>query len=136
MVEGARADYKPQCPAGYIPAGYSIASSNSYDIYQEVGRDLIDGSTSTVNRNGPVSAAQLDGGGYSLALLNVDHHVYNVELAATCLASAVSSDNALIVARAPVTVARQTIGTVRSFCTSDYPVALGGFSNADSKNLF
>src|SRR4029079_3840623 len=81
------------------------------------------------------SAAQLDGGGYALQVFNLEHHAKEMQAMATCLATAASSDNALQLVKSAGNVAKQTTGTVTTFCPSDSPVAFGGFSNADGRLL-
>ena len=128
--------FKLQCPAGYIPTGYSLTPQNPYYYYtnSDVGtRDLIDSSNAPINRNTLSSAAQLDGGGYAVFLLNSNAtHQHDLEVLVTCLTAAATTDNALTLVKATVSAASKSIGTAMSFCPPDSPVALGGFSNADT----
>ena len=135
MLANDQVNYKLQCPTGYIPAGYSTTPKYQYDWNTEIIRDLIDKNKITINRTSLSSAAPLEGGGYSVSLLNEEHHPHDVEVMATCLATAAATDNTLTLVKSTVTTAKQSIGTATSFCPSDFPVALGGFSNADGRVL-
>ena len=124
--------YKLQCPAGYVPNGYSATPQYPYDVNEDQYRLFIDRNGSVVDKNTVSSVAQLDGAGYSLSVYNLEHHAKNLEALAFCVALSASADNTLQLVRASGTVARGTLGTVTSFCPADSPVAFGGFSNADA----
>ncbi len=125
-------DYTLQCPAGYIPNGYSATPQYPYDVNEDQFRLFIDPKGATINKATLATGAQMDGGGYSLEVYNTEHHDKNLEALATCLAVAASSDGTFQIAKASATVAKFSQGTVKAFCPADYPVAFGGFSSADS----
>ena len=131
----AQVDYKLQCPAGYIPTGYSYQPQFASDLNEERSRILIDRSNAVINRNLLSSAAQLDGGGYIVSLVNNYHVQHTVEATVTCLATAASTDNTLMLIEGKATAASQSVGIATSFCSPDFPVALGGFSNADAVDM-
>ena len=128
-------NYSLQCPSGYIPIGYSTTPQYPYDDNEEQSRNWIDRNGATIGRSSVSSAAQLDGGGYSLSVFNTEHHAKNLEALVICIATAVSTDNALQLVKSTGTAAKQTIGTATSFCLTESPVAFGGFSTADGRLL-
>jgi hypothetical protein len=128
-------NYTLQCPPGYVPIGYSLTPQYTYDVDEDQGRSLIDANSATIDRNALSSATQLNGGGYALQVFNTEHHAKVLQAMATCLATAASSDNTLQLVKTTGSVAKQTTGTVTSFCPPDSPVAFGGFSNADGRFL-
>src|SRR5205085_6046701 len=83
--------FKYQCPAGYIPMSYSFTPKFPYDLWEENSRALIDRSGSVVSKTS-LSSSQIDGGGFSMTLNNVEHHTKEWEAFITCLATAASSD--------------------------------------------
>ena len=124
-------DLTTQCPAGHIPIGYSIIRGHSYDEDQLLAQDFMGGNGAPVNRDS-LSAAAIAGGGFAVSLLNTEHHLKDFGVLATCLSPSASTDNTVVLIPGSATAAASTVGTVNSFCNSDYPVALGGFSNADN----
>jgi hypothetical protein len=131
----SQTDYKLSCPVGYIATGYSYKRQYaSYDD-TELHRNLVDRTNAVLNRNTLSDTAQLDGGGYAVSLLNIYHAVHDIEAIVTCLTAAATTDNALTLVAGNATAAPQSVGTATSFCSADFPVALGGFSNADAINL-
>src|SRR5262249_17023518 len=80
-------------------------------------------------------AAALDGGGYAVSLLNEEHHQHDLEVLATCLSTTATTDNVLALVKSTAMVAKQTTAVMTSFCPADFPVALGGFSNAAGRAL-
>ncbi|MEO7158766.1 MAG: hypothetical protein ABI039_14465 [Vicinamibacterales bacterium] len=125
-------DYKLQCPAGYIPSGYSATPQYPFDVNEDQYRLFVDRNGSVIDKKTVSSAAQLDGAGYSLSVYNTEHHEKNLEALATCVALSASADNTFQLVRASGAVARGSYGTVTSFCPADSPVAFGGFSDADA----
>jgi hypothetical protein len=135
MLANDQLGYRLQCPGGYIPTGYALSPQYPYDWNTEMTRDLIDSNKATINRTALSSASPLMGGGYSVSIYNEEHHQHDIEAKVTCLAAAATTDNAVTLVRASVTVAKLSSGSVISFCPPDSPVALGGFSNADGRAL-
>jgi hypothetical protein len=125
-------DYKLQCPAGYVPNGYSATPQYPFDINEDQFRLFIDRNGSVVDKSTVSSVGQLDGAGYSLSVYNTEHHDKNLEALAFCVALSASADNTFQLVRTSGNIARATLGTVTSFCPADSPVAFGGFSNADA----
>src|SRR5262245_30256552 len=133
-VEYGTATYSLQCPAGYVPTGFSSAPATRTDNNVEVWRDMIDGGKAVVDRRSVASAAALDGAGFAAQLQNTEHHSKHLEIMLTCLSPAATSDNTLVLSKSePVMVPRSVWGVATTFCPADYPVALGGFSNADGR---
>jgi hypothetical protein len=123
-----------QCPSGYVPIGFSTAPAYRFDINVEVWRDMIDSAKAVVDRRAVASAAALDGAGFTALLSNQEHHSKHVEIMVTCLSPAATSDNTLVLSKsAAEIVPRSAPGVATSFCPAEYPVALGGFSNADGR---
>lgn len=135
MAEGDTVTFRLLCPAGYTPINYSLTLGRPFDQYQQLSRELITSSGGAVDRQNVTSAAQIDGGGYSVSLFNDSHHTHNIAAVATCVSRAVTSDNTLVLAKATGTAASQDTGSVVSFCPAAYPVAIGGFSNANGSGL-
>lgn len=135
MNEGDTTSFKLQCPPGYIPTGYSLTLGRTFDQYQQLTRELIDKNGAAVDRQTLSSAAQIDGGGYSVSLFNDSHHTHNIAAVATCLASAATSDGTLVLAKTSGTAQSGETGSVTSFCPANFPVALAGFSNANGSGL-
>ena len=86
-----QANYRLQCPSGYIPVGYSMNPQYEYDENTEMTRDLIDKNRVTINRTSLSGAAPLDGGGYAVSLFNEEHHQHDLEVMVTCLATATTA---------------------------------------------
>jgi hypothetical protein len=126
------ANFKLQCPAGHIPTSYSAIVQYPYDVNEDEYRLVIDKGGTPVDKNALLSAAQVDGGGYSLSVYNTEHHAKNLEAMITCLSPAASADGTLQFARASGAVAKTSIGTVTAFCPAESPVAFGGYSSADN----
>ena len=126
------ADFKLQCPGGYIPTSYSEIVQFPFDVNEEQYRLIIDKGGASVDKNSLSSAAQIDGGGYSLSVYNTEHHAKNLEAMITCLSPAASADGTLQFARGSGPVAKASLGTVTTFCPADSPVAFGGYSSADN----
>ena len=124
-------DWKTQCPAGHVPLGYTIMRGHSYDEDELLAFDRIDGNGVPVDRNAVSSAAQLAGGGFAVSLNNTEHHLKDFEVLLTCLALSAAADNSFALIQTASTAAAGAVGTISSFCTADFPVALGGFSNAN-----
>ena len=135
MPEFETATYKYQCPAGHIPVAYSFTPRMPYEMYLENDRSLIDKNGTKVSRNSLSSLGQLDGGGLSVSLYNIDCHLKEWEAFVSCLSSSASTDNTLTMTKASLSVAAKSVGVVTSFCPADSPVALSGFSNADGTML-
>jgi hypothetical protein len=128
--------YKYQCPAGSIPVSYSFVTRNpSQDSYLETDRSLIDKNGTKINRSSLSSLDQLDGGGLSLSIYNINCHAQQFVAFASCLATSTSTDNKLTMAKASTSTARGAMGTATSFCPAEAPVAISGFSNADGTIL-
>src|SRR6188508_46832 len=67
--------YKYQCPAGSIPISYSFVTRNpNQDSYLENDRSLIDRNGTKIPRASLTSLDQLDGGGLSIGLYNINCH--------------------------------------------------------------
>jgi hypothetical protein len=124
-----------QCPAGYIPTAYSITPAHDDDdFFAEVGRQLIDSNKTALDRSALTSTAQLDGGGYVVSLITVGeahHSSWNLEISLPCVSALVTTDDTLTLVKTTGTAAARSLTTRTTFCPSDFPVALGGFSNAD-----
>lgn len=131
----AQTDYKLQCPAGYIPVGYSYKRQYQGYIDVELRRNLVDRASTVLNRNALSGTVSLDGGGYAVSLLNQYHAVHDIEAMVTCLTPAATTDKTLTLAAGNAAAGAQSVGIATSFCSADFPVALGGFSNADAINL-
>src|SRR5262249_11979228 len=127
------AGYNLQCPAGYVPTGYSAAPAYRFDINVEQFRDMVDSNKAVIDRRSVPRAAVLDGAGFSASIANQEHHSKHVEIMVTCLSPAATSDNTLVLSRATAMVGRSGVETATSFCPADYPVALGGLSNGDGR---
>src|SRR3954451_20125802 len=57
---------KLQCPAGYMPTGFSLTLGRNFDQYEQISRDLVDKNGAVLTRETLTSTSQLDGGGYSI----------------------------------------------------------------------
>ena len=132
-VEYGSATYSLQCPAGYVPTGFSSAPAYQFDINVEVWRDMVDSGKAVVDRRTVTSAAALDGAGFAALVQNTEHHSKHLEIMVTCLSPAATSDNTLVLSSSAAMVPRTLTGVATSFCPADYPVAVGGFSNADGR---
>lgn len=126
--------FKYQCPSGYIPMTYSFTPQFPYDLWEEENRTLTDSGGGAVSRTG-LTSAQINGGGYSMTMNNIEHHTKYWEAFVTCLSMAASSDNTFAFPTGNGSIPRQSTGTANAFCPADYPVALGGYSNADGRAL-
>jgi hypothetical protein len=97
---------------------------------------LIDRNGVEISRNSLSSLAQLDSSGYSVSLYNQEHHQHNAQAMVTCLAAAaITTDNTLTLVKGTASTPSFSTGTATSFCSPDYPVAVGGFSNANGVEL-
>jgi hypothetical protein len=134
-IHDAQTDYKLKCPGGYIPIGYSYQRQFASYLDEELKRSLIDRSNAVINRDSLSTAAQLDGAGYAVSILNTQHVAHDVAAMVTCLATATTTDSTLMLVTGKATVGARSVGTATSFCSPDFPVALGGFSNADVLDL-
>ena len=133
LLDFGTASGEVKCPAGYIPAEYAASPKYSYDVNSEVFRSLVDSNASAINVGTLSNPAQILGGGYETTIQNEEHHIKWVMMTATCLATAATTDNTFALVRTTTTLAQQTTGTAIGFCPSDFPVAVGGFSNADGR---
>src|SRR5436190_2035098 len=131
MQDFETSSFKFQCPAGYIPISYSFTPKFPYDVYEEQDRGLLDRTGSAVSKGSLSGASQIDGGGITVTLFNIEHHEKQWEGLVTCLSMAASTDNTLVFAKGTAQIPKQTSGVANAFCPADSPVALGGFSNAD-----
>src|SRR5436190_2830539 len=100
-----------KCPAGYVPSGYTASPKFWYDINTEVVRSLLDSSASAINSGTLSNAAQIVGGGYETTILNEEHHIKWVMLAATCVSTAATTDNTFALVKTTTTLVQQTTGT-------------------------
>src|SRR5215218_4065662 len=125
-----------QCPAGYVPTRYSItAAHDDNDFFQQVSGQLINGSKTPVDRNTSITSAQINGGGYVVSLISVGeahHNSWDLEIVLPCLSAAALADNTLTIVSNRGSAAANAYSAQISYCPSDFPVALGGFSNADA----
>jgi hypothetical protein len=128
-------DFTLQCPAGYIPTDYSISPAHDDDdFFAEAGRQLIGSNKLAVDRNALTSTAQISGGGYIVSLVSVGeahHSSWDLEIALPCVSALATTDNTLTLVKNTGTAAARSLTTQTTFCPSDFPVALSGFSNAD-----
>ena len=128
--------YTYQCSAGSIPIFYSfVTRTPQTDSYSETDRSMIGANGAKIDRNSLSSLDQLDGGGLSVSLNNVNCHAQQYEAFIGCLSSAASTDNRLTMAKASVSTPKNSVGDATAFCPADSPVALGGFSSADGAIL-
>ena len=128
---GGLVSYTLKCPAGYIPTNYSVIRQYQFDVYSELDRNLVDRNNTAINRSSLSNTIAIDGGGYSVTHQNTDHHKHEHEVMVTCLSLAATTDNSLVLAKTAATANARQLGTATAFCSSEFPVALGGFSNAD-----
>lgn len=136
MQQFETATYTYQCPTGYIPIAYSfITRSPNSDSYLETDRSLIDKAGAKLSRSSMSSLEQIDGGGLTQSLYNINCHAQQFEGFVSCLSSAASTDSKLAMAKASTSAPRTSVGVATAFCPADSPVALGGFSNADGTIL-
>jgi hypothetical protein len=126
-------DYTLQCPAGYIASAYWVSLQYPFDVNVELARDLIDSSKRVISRTSLSSTAPLMGGGYAVSYENEEHHLKEAEAIMTCLATAATTDNTLTLVKASATIGKLASSTITAFCPAEFPVALGGFSNADGR---
>src|SRR5262245_14124586 len=129
------ATFRYQCPTGHIPTVFSFTPRMPYEQWVENDRSLVDRNGVKQNRNTLTSASQIDGGGLSLSIYNIDCHLKEWVGSVNCLSTAASSDNTLTLVKASVQTAAKATGSPMAFCPADSPVALGGFSNADGTVL-
>jgi hypothetical protein len=128
-------NFKYQCPGGYIPISYSFTPRFPYDLWEQRDFTLTDRSGSGVTRSSISSAAQIDGGGYSVTMDNVEHHEKQWEALVTCLAMGASSDNTFAFPTGSSSVPKLSYGVANAFCPPDFPVAMAGYSNADGRSI-
>jgi hypothetical protein len=127
--------WETQCPAGYLPLGYTIIRGHDYDEDEVQVYDLVDANAVPVSRDSVSSATQITGGGFAVSMFNLEHHLKDFQVLATCLATSASADNSVTLNSAASTAAPGQIASVISFCGPESPVALAGFSNADYVGL-
>src|SRR5262245_10227515 len=128
--------YKYQCPGGSIPVSYSFVTRNpNQDSWLENDRSFIDRNGTKIARNAVTSLDQLDGGGLTISMYNINCHAQQFEASMSCMSMSTSTDNKLVMAKASSTAPRSSIGTAVAFCPADSPVAFGGFSAADGTML-
>jgi hypothetical protein len=132
-----RRDVTLKCPAGYVPTQLSIKRSHP-EILAVNGYRLIDSKGAAVDYTLLTSVAQIVGGGYLVSIENTEDEGAheNAELRISCLDPSVSADHAVILTRASIVTYGQSTASISSFCTADYPVALGGFGDADGLGLY
>jgi len=126
--------FKYQCPSGYMPLAYSFTPKFPYDLWEEDNRVITDASGSPVPRTS-LAAANVNGGGFSLTLNNIEHHAKDWEAFISCMSMAASSDGTFAFPSASASTPKLSTGAANVFCPADHPVAMGGFSNADGRNL-
>jgi hypothetical protein len=128
--------YKVQCPAGHVPTRYSVIPAHGDEgFYEEVSSNIVDRSSATLDRNALSSIDELNGGGYLLGLATVGeahHNTWNFEIVLSCVAMAAGADGALVLVKTRGVAAPATSSSLIAYCPADFPVALGGFSNAES----
>jgi hypothetical protein len=134
-IDGELLPFRHQCPAGSIPTLYSFAARYPWDVYAETQRSLVDRSGNVVNKPSLANAGQIDGGGFSMTIENVEHHNKDWEAFVTCLAMSASSGNTFAFPTASGSVPARSLGTVNAFCPPDFPVAMGGYSSADGSRV-
>ncbi len=135
MLDFEISTYKFQCPSGYMPVNYSFTPKFPYDVYEEDDRSLIDKTGATVNRGSITDEVQIDGGGISLTLNNIEHHAKTWEAFIICFSPNTSTDGTVTFVKANTAIPKQSIGVVTAFCPADSPVALTGFSSSDGTIL-
>src|SRR5262249_20998440 len=94
-------------------------------------RSLIDKSGTKIASASLSSLDQLNGGGLTQKLYNINCHGQQFEATLTCLSTSASTDNRPVMGQASVQTARTAVGVATAFCAADHPVAVAGFSNAD-----